>query len=84
MTVVLSLFGACGFADLILQSFTVLFSLNYKGKLVNYITIWQEKTTRKSINYRISIVFWNNTKKLCDITEIVWYYPKHIRVWDPR
>ena len=51
MTVVLSLFGACGFADLILQSFTILFSLNCNGKLVNYITIWQEKTIRKSIDF---------------------------------
>ena len=53
MTVVLSLFGACGFADLILQSITILFSLNCNGKLVNYITIWQEKTIRKSIDFQM-------------------------------
>ena len=56
MTVVLSLFGACGFADFILQSFTILFSLNCNGKLVNYITILQEKTIRKVLTFELSMI----------------------------
>ena len=55
MTVVLSLFGACGFADFILQSFTISFSLNCNGKLVNYITILQEKTIRKVLTFELIV-----------------------------